>query len=76
MSFIESGTLRNYVDANGSTRRFTPSEEDIKRRDAAVLTQARVEDAIRANFRDALLWLIWGIVAAAFGYGVARDKPG
>lgn len=75
MAFVESGTFRGYFDKSGERKRYSPTEEDVKSRDFAVVTQARLEDAIRTNLGAALVWLIWGIVAAVFGFGVARDKP-
>ena len=74
MAFVESGRLRGYFDRSGDRKRYSPTEEDIKNRDFAVVTQARLEDAVRTNFGDTIVWLIWGVAAAAFGFGVARDK--
>ena len=74
MAFVESGKLRGYFDRSGERKRYTPTEEDIKNRDLAVVTQARLEDAVRSNFWDAFVWLIWGIVAVGFGLGIAREK--
>jgi hypothetical protein len=75
MAFVDSGRLRGYFDRSGERRRFSPTEEDIKNRDFAVATKARVEDAIRTSLGDTVVWLIWGVMAAVFGMGVARDKP-
>ena len=74
MAFVESGTLRTYFGSDGERKPFAPTQEDVRRRDFAVVTQARLDDAIRNNFFDALLWVIWGLVAAIFGYGVSREK--
>jgi hypothetical protein len=74
IGFVESGKFRSYFDQAGERRKFSPSEDDIKSRDAAVVTKARLEDAVGRNFGDALVWLIWAIVAGAFGFGVAGDK--
>jgi hypothetical protein len=74
MAFVESGKLRGYFDRSGERKPYAPTEEDIKSRDFAVVTQARLEDAVRTNFWDALVWLIWGVVAVGFGLGVGRDR--
>jgi len=74
LAFVESGTLSNYFDKTGERKLFLPNQEDIRRRDFAVVAQARLEDAIRANYHDALLWVIWGLVAPIFGYAVSRKR--
>ena len=75
MAFLESGALRGYFDKSGERKRFVPTEEDIKNRDFAVVTTARLEDAIQANRSDTVVWIIWGLIAVLFGLGVAHDKP-
>ncbi len=72
--FVESGKLRDYIDKVGERKRFSPTEEDIRNREVAVITQTRLADAARSNLGEAIVWLIWGAVAALFGVGVARDK--
>ena len=72
--FVQSGTLRTYFDSAGERKPFAPNQEDVRRRDFAVVAQTRLEDAIGTNLIDALLWVIWGLVAAVFGYGVSREK--
>jgi len=74
LAFVQSGTLRTYFDGTGERKSFAPDQEDVRRRDLAVVAQTRLEDAIRANSIDALLWVIWGLVAALFGYGISREK--
>jgi len=74
MAFANTGTFPNYFDKKGRRTRFSPTEEDIKVRDLTVVTRARLEDSIRSSFEDALLWLIWGFVAAVFGFAVGREK--
>jgi hypothetical protein len=74
LAFVQSGTLGTYFDASGERKPFAPTQEDIRRRESAVIAQTRLDDALRANSIDALLWLVWGFVAASFGYGVSREK--
>ena len=74
MAFVDSGKLRGYFDRSGNRKQFAPTEEDIKRREFAVVTQARLEDAIRTNLGDTIAWLIWAAVAVGLGLGVSRDK--
>lgn len=75
-AFVESGTLRTYFDAAGERKPFAPSQADIKRRDHVVAAQTRTAEAIRESFANGLLWLLWGVIAALFGYGLSgSDKP-
>ena len=74
IAFVDSGRLRAYIDRAGERKRYSPTEEDFKNRDLAVVTQARVEYAVRINLGEALSWLIWGSVAALFGFGIAHDR--
>jgi hypothetical protein len=74
MAFADAGVLRNYFDKTGKQVRFSPTEEDIKQRDFTVVTKARLEDSIHRSFDEALLWLLWAVIATALGFGLARDK--
>jgi len=74
MAFVESGRLRHYFDRSGERKRYSPTEEDVKKRDFAVVTQTRLDDAVRTNYGDTFVWLIWGAIAVCFGLGMARDK--
>ena len=74
IAFVDSGRLRAYIDRAGERKRYSPTEEDFKNRDLAVVTQARVEYAVRINLGEALSWLILGSVAALFGFGIAHDR--
>lgn len=74
-AFVESGTLRTYFDAAGARKPFAPIQADIKRRDAVVAAQTRIAESMRESFASGLLWLVWGVIAVLFGYGLSRDKP-
>ena len=73
-AYVESGTLRTYFDAAGERKQFAPAQADVKRRDAIVANRARLEESMRESFANGLLWLIWGVLATLFGYGVSREK--
>jgi len=72
MVFFDSGKFNDYFDKHGQRQRFSPSEEDIKHREWLVVTQARLEDAVRDNLNHALGWLIWALMAVALGFMFAR----
>jgi len=74
MTFVDTGRFRSYFDKSGQRRSYAPTEEDIRQREFAVVTMARFDDAIRNNLHDALIWLIWALVAASFGFGIAKDR--
>jgi hypothetical protein len=73
-AFIETGSLRSYIDTFGARRPFAPAQADIRRRDFVVATQTRLEESARASLANGMLWLIWGALAVLFGFGLARQK--
>lgn len=74
-NFRSWGTLGPYVDRNGETRTFAPTQEDLIARDRVVANNLRTEYAARASFAEALLWLIAGIVAVVLGFAMSLDNP-
>ena len=74
-NFRASGTLGPYIDRNGETRTFAPSQEDLNARERVVAYYSRAEYAARASLAEALLWLIAGIVAVVLGLAMSLDKP-
>jgi len=75
-TFRSSGTLGPYIDRNGETRTFAPSQEDLAARERVVAYYSRTEVVARNSLAEALLWLIAGIVAAFLGLGMSLDnKP-
>lgn len=74
-NFRASGTLGPYVDRNGDTRTFAPTQEDLTARDRVVANNLRTEFAARASLAEALLWLIAGIVAVFLGLVMSLDNP-
>jgi hypothetical protein len=74
MAFTETGRFRSYFDRSGQRRTYAPTEDDVRQREFVVVTKARFDDATRNNLYDALIWLVWGLVSAAFGFGVAKDR--
>jgi hypothetical protein len=74
MAFVDTGRFRTYFDQSGQRRTFAPTEDDVRQREFAVVTKARLEDAIRDSMNDVLIWLIWGLVAAVFGFGIGRGR--
>src|SRR5204863_7851590 len=57
-TFLESGTLASYVDRGGETRTFTPTQEDMMRRERVVTYYSRAEYSARSSLAEALLWMI------------------
>jgi hypothetical protein len=74
-TFRASGTLGPYVDRNGQTRTFAPSQEDLRARERVVAYFSRTEFSARGSLAEALLWLIAGIVAVFLGLAMSLDKP-
>jgi hypothetical protein len=74
-NFRASGTLGPYVDRNGETRTFAPTQEDLLARDRVVANNLRTEFAARSSLAEALLWLIAGIVAVVLGFAMSLDNP-
>ena len=73
-AFVESGQLGAYFDRSGETRTFSPTLEDVQRRERIVAHFARVEYAVRDSLAEALLWLILAPVALLLGLLMSLDK--
>jgi len=73
--FKEFGTLAPYIDRNGQTRTFAPTQEDLAAREVVVAYYTRAENIARASFAETLLWLIAGVVAVFLGLAMSLDKP-
>jgi hypothetical protein len=73
-AYLQSGTLRGYFDAGGARKQFAPTQVDVRRRDRVVATQARLEESIRESFNSGVLWLVWGVIAVLFGFGMSRER--
>jgi hypothetical protein len=74
-NFRGSGTLGSYIDRNGQTRTFTPTQEDLLARERVVAYFSRTEFSARSSLAEALLWLIAGVVAVFLGLAMSLDKP-
>jgi len=74
-TYVESGKLGEVVAADGQSRTFAPTEEDLKRRERLVAHYARLELAARSTLAEALLWLIAAVVAVVLGLVVSLEKP-
>jgi hypothetical protein len=74
-TFKESGTLRSYVDRNGQTRVFSPTQEDLQGRERVIAYYSRTGFAARASLAEALLWLIMSVVAVLLGFLLSFEKP-
>lgn len=73
--FKMSGILGTYVDRNGATRTFVPSQEDVKDRERVVAYYSRTESDARRSLAEALLFLIAGLIAVVLGLAMSLDKP-
>jgi len=73
-AFRSSGVLGPYVDRNGDTRTFAPSQEDLAARERVVAYYSRTEYAARSSFAEALLWLITAVVAIFLGLAMSLDN--
>jgi len=75
-NFRAAGTLGPYIDRNGETRTFAPSQEDLAARERVVAYYSRTEFAARSSLAEALLWLIAGIISVLLGFAMSLDnKP-
>lgn len=74
-NFRASGTLGSYVDRNGETRTFAPTQEDLRARERVVAYYSRTEFTARNSLAEALLWLIGAVVAVFLGLAMSLDKP-
>jgi hypothetical protein len=74
-NFRASGTLGPYVDRNGETRTFAPTQEDLRSRERVVVYYAQTEFTARSSLAEALLWLIGAVVAVLLGLVMSLDKP-
>jgi len=72
-AFVESGKLHTYFDSAGARRLFAPSQEDIKKRENTVLSNAKIKDSTEALLSEAMHWLVAGILALLFGFGIGRE---
>jgi len=72
-AFVESGKLHTYFDSAGARRLFAPSQEDIKKREITVLSNAKIKDSTEALLSEAMHWLVAGILALLFGFGIGRE---
>ena len=71
--FVESGKLHTYFDSAGARKLFAPSQEDIKKREDTVLSNAKIKDSTEALLSESMHWLVAGIFALLFGIGIGRD---
>jgi hypothetical protein len=75
-AFRASGALGPYIDRNGETRTFAPTQEDLTARERVVAYYSQTEFAARSSLAEALLWLIAVIVAVFMGLAMSLDnKP-
>jgi hypothetical protein len=65
--FVDSGKLTQYVEASGQRKAYAPGQDELKRREAAVLAAARVEQRAASSLVEAVLWLVLGLGALVFG---------
>jgi hypothetical protein len=72
--FKELGTLGPYIDRNGQTRTFAPTQEDLAARELVVAYYSRTEYAARSSLAEALLWLVAGVIAVFLGLAASLDK--
>jgi hypothetical protein len=72
--FRASGTLGPYIDRNGETKTFAPTQEDLNARERVVTYYSRSEFTARESLAEALLWLIAGFVALVLGLAMSLDK--
>ena len=70
--FKEFGTLGPYIDRDGQTRTFAPTQEDLAAREVVVAYYSRTENAVRGSLAETLLWLIAGVVAYIYVSREAR----
>jgi hypothetical protein len=66
-TFIDSGTLTQYVDAAGKRKPFAPAQDDLKRREATVAGFAKIEHKAANALSEAVFWLVLGLSAFVFG---------
>ena len=72
--FVDSGRITSYVDANGTSRTYSPIQEDIEFRDTAQKL-ARVVATIRAEGLARALWFFGaGGFAFVLGLMMARAR--
>jgi len=74
LAFIQSGALQSYIAENGERRWFTPTQQDLKERDARVRLAADLEREIRDSYARAFVWWLSGVIAALLGFAAARDR--
>jgi hypothetical protein len=72
-AFVESGKLHTYFDSAGARRLFAPSQEDLKKREDAVLSNAKIKDSVDAFLWETVHWLVAGVLALLFGFGIGRE---
>jgi hypothetical protein len=74
-TFKESGTLGAYIDRNGQTRTFAPTQEDLVARERVLAYYSRTEAAARGSLAESLVWLIAGVIALLLGLAMSLDRP-
>jgi hypothetical protein len=74
-AFTTSGTLGPYIDRNGQTKTFVPTQQDLTARERIVAYYSRTEYTARSSLAEAVLWLIAGITAVVLGLLLSLDKP-
>lgn len=72
-AYVASGAIRQYFDISGERKTFSPAADDIKRRDGVVANATRLEQKAADSFQAAILWLVLGLSAFAFGIGFALE---
>ncbi|HEX9397597.1 MAG TPA: hypothetical protein VF943_12765 [Burkholderiales bacterium] len=72
-SFIASGLLASYVE-RGAKKSFTPTQDDVRRREREVATHTLLNLTARASLLEAVLWGILAGLAALAGFLFSREK--
>jgi hypothetical protein len=67
MEFVSSGVIVEYVDLDGNWILYSPTEEDIRDRDAQIVAKAKLEWTVESLYQKASGWFGTGFVAIIAG---------
>jgi hypothetical protein len=76
LAFNSTGRVLEYFNQSGERKRFTPNQEQLRERDAAVDMWQRLENTSAEAQRQGLRWLLSALVALIAGIAVGARNDG
>jgi hypothetical protein len=76
VAFNSTGRLFEYFNQSGERKRFTPNQEEVREREAAVQLRERLEHTSAEAHSQGLRWLLSVLVAVIAGIALGAKNDG